>query len=122
MCARVCNKSLLWVLGLLGFCVRAIAALECAPCTLRSCPAASPLGCDSGRVLTRDPCGCCEQCSRLELELCGGADWTLGFCGSGLTCAAVNGTGPVRVPDSGVCKGECSCASVCIMLNARASV
>lgn len=98
------NKSLLWVLGLLGFCVRAIASRECAPCALRSCPPVSPLGCDSGRVLTRDPCGCCERCSRLELELCGGADWTLGYCGSGLTCAAVNGTGPVRIPDAGVCK------------------
>ncbi|XP_065131158.1 cysteine-rich motor neuron 1 protein-like isoform X1 [Paramisgurnus dabryanus] len=97
-------KSLLWVLTLLEFCVRAIEAHECAPCSLRSCPRVSPFGCDSGRVLARDPCGCCDQCSRLELELCGGVDWTLGYCGSGLTCTALNGTGPVLIPAAGVCK------------------
>ncbi|XP_065131160.1 cysteine-rich motor neuron 1 protein-like isoform X3 [Paramisgurnus dabryanus] len=105
-------KSLLWVLTLLEFCVRAIEAHECAPCSLRSCPRVSPFGCDSGRVLARDPCGCCDQCSRLELELCGGVDWTLGYCGSGLTCTALNGTGPVLIPAAGVCKEKLKCADI----------
>ncbi|XP_016144903.1 cysteine-rich motor neuron 1 protein-like [Sinocyclocheilus grahami] len=42
--------------------------------------------------------------SRLELELCGGPDWTLGSCGSGLTCAALNRTGPALAPETGVCR------------------
>ncbi|XP_067310953.1 cysteine-rich motor neuron 1 protein-like isoform X2 [Pseudorasbora parva] len=101
----MCPWSLLCFLSVLGFCARAIGAHECAPCALRSCPLLlSALGCGSGRVLARDPCGCCEQCSRLELELCGGPDWTLGYCGSGLTCAALNRTGPARVPETGVCR------------------
>ncbi|XP_016111458.1 cysteine-rich motor neuron 1 protein-like [Sinocyclocheilus grahami] len=87
----MCRQSLLWLLGVLGFCARALGARECVPC-------------GSARVLARDPCGCCERCSRLELELCGGPDWTLGYCGSGLTCAALNGTGPARIPETGVCR------------------
>ncbi|XP_016329661.1 cysteine-rich motor neuron 1 protein-like isoform X2 [Sinocyclocheilus anshuiensis] len=87
----MCPQSLLWLLGVLGFCARALGARECVPC-------------GSARVLARDPCGCCERCSRLELELCGGPDWTLGYCGSGLTCAALNGTGPARIPETGVCR------------------
>ncbi|XP_026142500.1 cysteine-rich motor neuron 1 protein-like [Carassius auratus] len=51
----------------------------------------------------------CEHCSRLELELCGGPDWTLGFCGSGLTCAALNRTGPARAPETGVCRVSPRC-------------
>ncbi|XP_042599024.1 cysteine-rich motor neuron 1 protein-like [Cyprinus carpio] len=72
----MCHQSWLWFLGalLLGFCARAIGDHEC------------------------------EHCSRLELELCGGPDWTLGFCGSGLTCAALNRTGPARAPETGVCR------------------
>lgn len=74
----MCHQSWLWFLGalLLGFCARAIGDHEC------------------------------EHCSRLELELCGGPDWTLGFCGSGLTCAALNRTGPARIPETGVCRGQ----------------
>ncbi|KAK2879228.1 hypothetical protein Q8A67_020019 [Cirrhinus molitorella] len=100
----MCHQSWLWVFSVLGFCARTIGAHECAPCALRSCPLASALGCGSGRVLARDPCGCCEQCSRLELELCGGPDWILGYCGSGLTCAALNRTGPAVIPETGVCR------------------
>ncbi|XP_052009470.1 insulin-like growth factor-binding protein 7 [Xyrauchen texanus] len=88
----------------LAFCVHVSECHECSPCALRACPRLGPLGCDSARVLARDPCGCCEQCSRLELELCAGPDWTLGYCGSGLTCAALNRTGPALIPETGVCK------------------
>ncbi|XP_073683597.1 cysteine-rich motor neuron 1 protein-like [Garra rufa] len=100
----MCHQSWLWVFSVLCFCARTIGAHECAPCALRSCPLVSAFGCGSGRVLARDPCGCCEQCSRLELELCGGPDWILGYCGSGLTCAALNRTGPAVIPETGVCR------------------
>ncbi|XP_067223297.1 cysteine-rich motor neuron 1 protein-like [Chanodichthys erythropterus] len=100
----MCHRSLLCFLSVLGFCARVAGAHECAPCALRSCPLLGALGCGSGRVLARDPCGCCEQCSRLELELCGGPDWTLGYCGFGLTCAALNRTGPALIPETGVCR------------------
>ncbi len=30
-----------------------------------------------------------------------------GFCGSGLTCAALNRTGPALAPETGVCRGQC---------------
>lgn len=102
----MCHRSLLCFLSVLGFCARVAGAHECAPCALRSCPLLGALGCGSGRVLARDPCGCCEQCSRLELELCGGPDWTLGYCGFGLTCAALNRTGPALIPETGVCRGQ----------------
>ncbi|XP_060789927.1 cysteine-rich motor neuron 1 protein-like isoform X3 [Neoarius graeffei] len=94
-----------WVL--LHFCVllRASAAQACAPCPQRACPPVPAQGCDEGRVLARDPCGCCDQCARLEMELCGGENWQLGYCALGLTCTALNHTGAVTVPHTGVCKG-----------------
>lgn len=96
-----------WVL--LHFCVllRASAAQACAPCPQRACPPVPAQGCDEGRVLARDPCGCCDQCARLEMELCGGENWQLGYCALGLTCTALNHTGAVTVPHTGVCKGQC---------------
>ncbi|KAJ7989085.1 hypothetical protein DPEC_G00315880 [Dallia pectoralis] len=75
---------------------------ECSPCDLRTCSATEP--CHGDRTLAKDPCGCCDQCARLEWEPCGGPDWTLGYCAPGLTCAAVNQTGGVTIPDMGVCK------------------
>ncbi|KAK7904977.1 hypothetical protein WMY93_017584 [Mugilogobius chulae] len=39
-----------------------------------------------------------------EWEPCGGQDWSVGYCGLGLTCAALNGTGPAVIPEIGVCK------------------
>ncbi|XP_066539616.1 cysteine-rich motor neuron 1 protein-like [Hoplias malabaricus] len=88
---------------------RALAAYECTPCTRRVCPSAAAAVarvCEDGRAPARDPCGCCApQCARLELELCGGVDWTLGYCGLGLTCASLNRTGTVDIPGIGVCKG-----------------
>lgn len=84
--------------------VRVLMAHECTPCSLRTCPPRSPHGCEGGRSLARDPCGCCDHCTRLEWEPCGGQDWALGYCALGLTCAAVNQTGDVTLPDIGVCK------------------
>ncbi|KAK3563107.1 hypothetical protein QTP86_016344 [Hemibagrus guttatus] len=94
------------VLALLNFCVllRASAGQVCAPCTTRACPPVTAQGCEEGRVLARDPCGCCDQCARLEVEVCGGENWQLGFCAPGLTCTALNHTGAITIPDKGVCK------------------
>lgn len=97
------------MLALLNFCVllRASAGQVCAPCTNRACPPVPAQGCEEGRVLARDPCGCCDQCARLELEVCGGENWQQGYCAPGLTCTALNHTGAITIPDKGVCKGEC---------------
>ncbi|KAI5102182.1 cysteine-rich motor neuron 1 protein precursor, partial [Silurus meridionalis] len=98
-------------LALLNFCMllllllRASAARACAPCSERACPPVPTRGCEEGRVLTRDPCGCCDLCTRLETEACGGENWELGSCALGLTCNAVNETGPVAIPNTGVCTG-----------------
>ncbi|XP_055719046.1 cysteine-rich motor neuron 1 protein-like isoform X1 [Salvelinus fontinalis] len=81
--------------------VRVLMSHECTPCDLRTCP---PKACESGRTLARDPCGCCDQCTRMEWEPCAGQDWALGYCALGLTCAAVNQTGAVTLPEIGVCK------------------
>uniref|UniRef100_A0A1A7Y0S3 Cysteine rich transmembrane BMP regulator 1 (Chordin like) n=1 Tax=Iconisemion striatum TaxID=60296 RepID=A0A1A7Y0S3_9TELE len=87
------------------FLVRALLAHECTPCTLRTCPVKPPPhGCAGGRSLAKDPCGCCDQCTRLEWESCGGQDWTHGYCALGLTCASVNKTGAATIPEVGVCK------------------
>lgn len=95
--------------------LRAFAAYNCTPCARRTCPGETVAmvvtearACEDGRALARDPCGCCgPRCTRLELELCGGPDWTVGYCGLGLTCTALNRTAPARSPEIGVCKGEC---------------
>ncbi|KAM6968422.1 cysteine-rich motor neuron 1 protein isoform 2-T3 [Tautogolabrus adspersus] len=86
------------------FLVRALSAHECTPCNLRACPIKAPHACESGRTLARDPCGCCDQCTRLEWETCGGQDWAHGYCALGLTCASVNKTGAATIPEIGVCK------------------
>lgn len=96
-----CSAVLLNVL----FLVRALSAHECTPCNLRTCPAKAPHGCEGGRILARDPCGCCDQCARLEWEPCGGQDWAHGYCALGLTCASFNTTGAATIPEIGVCKG-----------------
>uniref|UniRef100_A0A3P9ICL6 Cysteine-rich motor neuron 1 protein n=1 Tax=Oryzias latipes TaxID=8090 RepID=A0A3P9ICL6_ORYLA len=86
------------------FLVRALSAHECTLCNLRTCPIKLPHGCEGGRSVAKDPCGCCDQCARLEWEPCGGPDWTLGYCALGLTCASVNGTRAATIPETGVCK------------------
>uniref|UniRef100_H2UFE2 Cysteine-rich motor neuron 1 protein n=1 Tax=Takifugu rubripes TaxID=31033 RepID=H2UFE2_TAKRU len=86
------------------FLVRGLWAHECTPCNLRTCPVKAPHDCEGGRTLARDPCGCCDQCARLELEPCGGQDWAHGYCALGLTCASINSTGAVEIPEIGVCK------------------
>ncbi|KAL7380595.1 hypothetical protein ABVT39_020420 [Epinephelus coioides] len=95
-----CSVVLLNVL----FLVRALAAHECTPCNVRTCPVKAPHGCEGGRTLARDPCGCCDHCARLEWEPCGGQDWAHGYCALGLTCASVNKTGAATIPETGVCK------------------
>ncbi|KAK2826192.1 hypothetical protein Q5P01_020406 [Channa striata] len=82
----------------------ALRAHECTPCNLRTCAADAPHGCGGGRTLARDPCGCCDQCTRLQLEPCGGADWAHGYCALGLTCASVNRSRAAVIPEIGVCK------------------
>lgn len=88
------------------FLVRALSAHECTSCNLRTCPVKALHGCEGGRTLAKDPCGCCDQCTRLEWETCGGQDWAHGYCALGLTCASVNKTGAATIPEIGVCKGE----------------
>ncbi|XP_033987013.1 cysteine-rich motor neuron 1 protein isoform X3 [Trematomus bernacchii] len=95
-----CSVVLLNVL----FLVRALSAHECTPCELRTCPVKAPRGCDGGRTLARDPCGCCDRCARLEWEPCGGQDWVHGYCALGLTCASFNQTEAATIPETGVCK------------------
>ncbi|XP_062863605.1 cysteine-rich motor neuron 1 protein-like [Trichomycterus rosablanca] len=99
------NSGVWVVLSLCLLVVRVPAAQECAPCTERACPSVPWSGCEEWRVLARDPCGCCDQCARLELELCGGENWELGYCAQGLTCTSLNHTGTLNIPDTGVCKG-----------------
>ncbi|GAA6103159.1 cysteine-rich motor neuron 1 protein-like [Tachysurus ichikawai] len=101
------------VLALLNFCVllRASAGQVCAPCPNRACIPVPAQGCEEGRVLARDPCGCCDQCTRLDMELCGGENWQLGYCAPGLTCTDLNHTGAVTSPHIGVCKGMISFTS-----------
>lgn len=97
-----CCAALLGVL----FVVRPLSAHRCAPCSLRTCPVRAAHGCEGGRTLARDPCGCCDQCSRLEWEPCGGRDWAHGYCALGLSCASVNRSGAAVIPEVGVCKGR----------------
>ncbi|XP_033967681.1 cysteine-rich motor neuron 1 protein isoform X3 [Pseudochaenichthys georgianus] len=95
-----CSIVLLNVL----FLVRALSAHECTPCELRTCPVKAPRGCDGGRTLARDPCGCCDRCAQMEWEPCGGQDWVHGYCALGLTCASFNQTEAATIPETGVCK------------------
>ncbi|XP_067336700.1 cysteine-rich motor neuron 1 protein isoform X3 [Channa argus] len=94
------------------FLVRALSAHECTPCNLRTCPLKAPHGCEGGRTLARDPCGCCDQCTRLQWEPCGGPDWAHGYCALGLTCASVNISRAAVIPEIGVCKEKLRCAGV----------
>ncbi|XP_006786078.1 cysteine-rich motor neuron 1 protein-like isoform X1 [Neolamprologus brichardi] len=96
-------KSSVVLLNVL-FLVRALSAHECTACNLRTCPFKPPLVCEGGRTVAKDPCGCCDQCTRLEWEPCGGQDWAHGYCALGLTCASVNKTGAATIPETGVCK------------------
>ncbi|XP_064421075.1 cysteine-rich motor neuron 1 protein-like isoform X2 [Latimeria chalumnae] len=80
-------------------------AHECIPCEQRRCPKKMVMGsCEAGRHPTREPCGCCWRCSRLESEPCGGEGWAAGYCGRGLRCLRLNGTGLVKAAEIGVCQ------------------
>ncbi|KAM8834172.1 cysteine-rich motor neuron 1 protein isoform 2-T2 [Synchiropus picturatus] len=96
-------KCCVWFLSV-SLLAQTASAQDCKPCQQRTCPAKSPLSCEGGRTLARDPCGCCPQCSRLQWETCGGEEWTHGYCALGLTCASVNATAAAIVPEIGVCK------------------
>ncbi|XP_053702072.1 cysteine-rich motor neuron 1 protein isoform X2 [Synchiropus splendidus] len=96
-------KCCVWFLSV-SLLAQTASAQDCKPCQQRTCPAKSPLSCEGGRTVARDPCGCCPQCSRLEWETCGGEEWTHGYCALGLTCASVNATAAAIVPEIGVCK------------------
>lgn len=104
---RMYPKCLFFFLNI-SLLARMLIAYECTPCDLRTCPFKVPRACENGRTLARDPCGCCDQCTRLEWELCGGQDWALGYCSLGLTCVSVNQTGLANTrnldAEVGVCK------------------
>ncbi|MBN3295666.1 cysteine-rich motor neuron 1 protein [Amia ocellicauda] len=51
-----------------------------------------------------DPCGCCRHCARQRAEVCGGPSWQYGYCDTYLTCASINDTTPIKIPNTGVCK------------------
>ncbi|XP_030077958.1 cysteine-rich motor neuron 1 protein [Microcaecilia unicolor] len=88
---------------LLACAAEELVAFNCTECDTTKCPP-SPISCP-GRS-ARDPCGCCEHCARQEWEPCGGENWELGYCDLRYRCAALNGTGNVEIPDTGVCKYE----------------
>nr|XP_033778689.1 cysteine-rich motor neuron 1 protein-like [Geotrypetes seraphini] len=88
-----------WVI--LACAAQELLASNCTECDKSKCPPA-PISCP-GHGAT-DPCGCCRHCARHEWEPCGGENWQLGYCDRRYRCAAVNGTGNVEIPDTGVCK------------------
>ncbi|CAH1244772.1 HTRA3 [Branchiostoma lanceolatum] len=56
----------------------------CPPCELLMDVCVDPQPCPSNTVM--DPCGCCEECAKVEGEMCGGS-WDIdGKCADGLTC------------------------------------
>jgi hypothetical protein len=70
------------------------------------CP--DPPVCERGRELVEGPC--CQECSRLVLESCGGL-WDLaGVCGSGLYCSTLPTMPPVDT--EGVCLPLEACDAV----------
>nr|XP_033778691.1 cysteine-rich motor neuron 1 protein-like isoform X2 [Geotrypetes seraphini] len=88
-----------WVI--LASAAQELVAFNCSECDKSKCPP-PPISCPGKRAT--DPCGCCRHCARLGWEPCGGENWQLGYCDSYYRCAAVNGTGNVEIPDTGVCK------------------
>lgn len=78
-------------------------SILCGPC--------NPLLCeelvDCPKGITTDPCGCCEVCSKLVNETCGGKYGLLGRCARGLECFISPEIGqPITGHEEGVCKGE----------------
>lgn len=56
----------------------AAAGLRCPTCNPSTCTA--PAGCPAGSTRTLDPCGCCEVCTKVVGETCGGPWNTGGVC------------------------------------------
>jgi len=50
-----------------------------------ACPKLYPSNCTSGQ-LTKDPCGCCDECAKAVGQSCGGMWGFGGNCADGLTC------------------------------------
>ena len=68
-------------------------ALSCLPCVRTSCQPVSKLNCKGG--LTKDVCGCCIVCAKVEGERCGlgfSINIFFGICDRGLT-TDLNNTG-----------------------------
>nr|API81349.1 venom toxin [Hemiscorpius lepturus] len=85
-----------------------IHSLSC-PCWRdRSICRPAPTDCKLG--LTKDACGCCDICFKIEGEKCGGPWGTSGRCGEGLECVAPKPEKAEDVPQhiarhqEGVCK------------------
>lgn len=57
---------------------RAAAGLRCPTCNPSTCKA--PAGCPAGSTRTLDRCGCCEVCTKVVGETCGGPWNTGGVC------------------------------------------
>lgn len=59
-------------------------------------------------IFTRDSCGCCLICAKLEGQTCGGLYGKEGFCASGkLRCnVSENRALAGKISTVGVCKGE----------------
>ncbi|XP_078588087.1 cysteine-rich motor neuron 1 protein-like isoform X2 [Branchiostoma floridae x Branchiostoma japonicum] len=66
---------------LLGM-VNGLSALSCLQCGTFTCAPVPPCRGD----ITKDPCGCCDVCAKIEGEGCGGPWDISGTCSSGLTC------------------------------------
>ena len=58
-------------------------------------------------ILTRDSCGCCLVCAKLEGESCGGLYGKAGFCANSLRCTVSEKKALAgKISTVGVCKGR----------------
>ncbi|XP_028411507.1 venom protein 302-like [Dendronephthya gigantea] len=64
-------------------------ALSCLQCPQVTCRLPSELNCKGG--LAREPCGCCDECAKVEEETCGGPWDMAGVCDTGLKCVYKGG-------------------------------
>ena len=55
---------------------------SCGDCMIEACDVNTT--CEHGK--TKDACGCCDVCIRMEGETCGGVESSEGSCDKGLTC------------------------------------
>lgn len=76
-------KTLLLSLVIVVLFSRSADGLSCLVCSMQTCPSL-PGPCNSG--VGKDPCGCCDVCSKGPGEECGGPFDILGLCGTNLNC------------------------------------